>query len=60
MNDPALDPLPSLDHMVLQSSDTLRETQVDLKIPQGWSSTLPVIQGVRGQPETTTLLKGVR
>jgi len=51
--------LPSLENLVIQSSDTLRETQIDMMIAQGWSGTMPILQGPRGQPETTNLLKGV-
>ncbi|KAL7562369.1 hypothetical protein ACA910_016429 [Epithemia clementina (nom. ined.)] len=54
------DPLrpPTLEDLVIQSTDTLRETHFDMKVPDGWSATVPVLLSPRGQPETTDLLKG--
>ena len=54
-----LPPPPTLNDLIIQSSDTLCETQMDMKIPIGWSGTIPILQGPRGQMETPNLLKGV-
>lgn len=49
----------SLDDLVIQSSDTLCGTAVDITLPDGWSGTIPVLRGLGGQPESIKLLKGV-
>ena len=50
---------PSLSTMFIQSTDTLRQTELDPHIPLTWNDRPPLLMGPRGQPETPNLLKGV-